>query len=681
MKKACTFAITFVVVAAATLSLLPPMAAAQEPTRRPSLTRVLELIDEHLGRARLQSDYRLRFEMESEAYAAILAIPSDDRVDHAIVQLKELVERLPEERLNEVERWKRLAFRLAIEQDDFNRAKALVTAGEQWRDAAPELAKALARRSPREAAELLDLVGSESLYRVANELCKRGHINVLRDLNQSRPALPWHAIILAEIGLVGDAERVARVAESLDGRHQDQRVQQLVAIAAIRARQGDVTFAQRVAEEVLSTRTETPLARLENPDRSYEACGWRLTSATERWESGSVLQYAMPGLPHEDWPRRRSLIVRLAGALAARGSDERSRDLIRRLAGIVDDELRRLEPGPLERLVLQAELSDPARAGNAHARLEALSPLYQARYGISLSLFAAGGGFTEGRFALDDASSIVRFATDFPRAAIAERVLAERDRLNLLKRDDPKKYAGLWFAMNILVGNGAAAKEALQIDRHAFSLPHVNLLGAIGALENTGARDEAIAAVGAYIDAYDGAVDYEGVLDLLAIHNHEESIQRAIGKINSRATSRRAQYAAAAMLWGMGRSADLPPLPIHDTRPELQQRIDDWIGQLDLLAWLGDTRRVEELTRSPPADFASLEAADVVGYRHNAEGFLAVALARSGDLEAAFKLVRDRSLDARCIYFFGNGYHENGRSVFSLPFLIQEWAARGHATR
>jgi hypothetical protein len=244
-----------------------------------------------------------------------------------------------------------------------------------------------------------------------------------------------------------------------------------------------------------------------------------------------------------------------------------------------------------------------------------------------------------------------------------------------LKRTDPKTFANLWFNLNVLAGRGDLAREALTIDSNASGLGRVSLLTAAAAMGIFGMSDESRAAVDAYLAAREYRyLDFRAVQLLMVQERRADLIEML--RLGLDSDSHLDRFIAIAMLNDLGVPVEIAPLKARGRSLDAREIVADWCERADALAWLGRSDQIRALIQAPPPELSSLTPEWVDAYRQTAHGLLAVALAREGYLEEALRIVFSRPFNSRYV-----DNDARGPPAFTVPYLVYQWIARGHADR
>jgi hypothetical protein len=640
--------------------------------------RAAELVEAYLGKASQVNDLALRQTMFIEGYAAELVLPVDkdsrttagnlediDRGLRAIGILTGFSSDLGDAREDAVRLIKKYKRPTEVKQ----LLRALRNADYADGEIADYEFDQLVKANRREAVAALLIADEDKRQKRFEALCREGKYDLAgyAALKVTDPTwADFTASIMSQLGMTAEAERRAPQNMAIrDPYYPPAALGAPTRLALSESRQGRRQDVQRHVRMILDA-AAVEMVGYSNGDAARGPCESKLWNEWPSWEARSVKWSSTPQGRVESFPPESTpLAANLGEALAGTGIDDESVKLIDRLMAVVAAQIPANEPGPPPKGADQKTID--AWSGRAYR----YKRLTEARKSLALARVAAGGE-------LDDAAAnglstegMARFLRDYPHADLAPRILSlSEPEQGRIRNVQPSFEAGLRYLALIHEGRSEQASELAGSHPEVREQVDWRLLPIIAGLQNAGLQTRAVQMLDAYLEL--GIKPDDGVVYLLLAQGRTE---RAKAILREFVSGERADdvFLGVMLLRELGERLEWETVRAS-LRGAPGEKIDNWLAAIDALAWSGAADDIEKLARTPPAEFAALTPADAADARCTVSGLQAVALARSGKLEAALELVAGRSLEER-----NYGCKPHRYPVFDLRSLVNEYVGRGHA--
>ena len=484
----------------------PPMHATAQGTHdRTSLARAVELVAEHLSRARREQDLALRQQMFTEAYAAQMSLPTEDDLSRVARRFREI-----DRGLNAVDITP--SFQSNVERDtielnkkryDRNRVRHLLRALlDSYAD--DELRRyefeRLVNDNKRDEVAALVAAG-ENPQRQLEDLCSDGKLGLAGYAAERLTAAKWADLtvgVMAELDMVAEAERRALQYVPAADRWSPNGLAMLTKLAVTASRRGRSDSVLRLARIVLDAPGANSIAYVTG-DSGWGRCEAKLWSDWPNSRARSIQWLSIPKPAFDGFPNSGgTLAANLGAALAGTGINSASLKLIDGLIAQVDREMVANPPTPPPKGADEKTLYARVDRQDRHKRLvETWKSLMVAR-------IAAGGEVDDAAANALDVKVANRFMFEFPHAQLASRILsfsaAEQRRVD---QASPGLAAALRYEALILQGRGQEAQVLARAQPKVRELIHDEMLQDIAAsLQSAGLEAKAKATIDAYLDVH-----------------------------------------------------------------------------------------------------------------------------------------------------------------------------------
>jgi hypothetical protein len=669
-------ALTFLAIA-----YWPSLGVAKDTPKKTSLADAIYLIDmaAESVRHRHEVDPRRRI-IDLETAASFVMLGVQDRMADSLDRLVDAMnsDRSTPESLR-IRLWLEQAAGLAIAQGDAGRARHIVSrASLKWYNVVPAV-EALGPWSERSALALVEAAGVAD-RRLRYVLCRDGQVSIVR-----RVLKPLGDGELVELNEIGDVSVVdAAIEQARAGRTID--IVSLIWLARRQAFRGRLTLARSLVAEASRDESRSVMtgAIIHWQYRGWEQrCPWRIPDVVSSKPGIGVVQAAWrPGQFDHDTDRNRPMVplADLAAALAGGDdADGESRRLLDQLKALADHEAAR---GTADHRFRVTHYRRPNGASLAMwaANKQALADI-QSR--IELARFVVGSSVGSGRSLPGHVSDYVEHMVNFPNSRLAARILEGPAELKAAFPDE-REYRQVAAFANLVFGRAVSLEPFPSDDQREWFEEQLNrAVESFVHVERTNDARKMVNAVRASIPGF--RWNANTLLAAEMVDDAKKELRRRLAEGDQRFASAYAEerFAAALALSALGESLDLFELL---SKPDAKHpELRDWIVALGITAYSSDPAQVDAVRRRPPATLQDADPDIAEATLLDAEGIFAISLARHGDLETALKLVASRNLRQRWLFqgphWHVDGYDLSQVSVFDMPFLVQQWAARGHAVR
>lgn len=616
-----------------------------------------------------------------EGYIALLSLPTDHRATEAMAKLRGFEKGFDgtERDSHLISRSFEVAESLAEERGDSDRVVRLLrgfygssAAGIGIRDY--DFRQLVEANDLNGIREFLESDADNIRIHRIETLCSDSKFSLAREAAASwadpkNDGIAAH--FLAELGAVAEVEERARRHMNPTSRYPNGR-EMLTKLGMAESRRGNTDYVQRLVQRLIDDPEALRLAQSDS-SAAVGRCEWKPRNDDWNWHSRSIGWHAASWPTFDRWSQGKNkiLAVNLGDALAGVGANARSVDLIDQLIALVDREIARKGFDPLNMTLLSNSISDQ----KAFEYREAGSALDAAKQSLRLARVAAGGDIDDLTAKSLHLDAVMEFLGRYPHSDLSRRILAfstsEQERI---RRVQPDLDASLQFVARVHQGQGAAALALANADPAVTKLGGWRLLNLVVMLENFGMRPQSIAALNAYVNVYSEADD--GAVSLFLVQGQND---RAKIMLRNFISSGRDVFLGVMLLRELGEKVDVSKLGASTpSKDDDEKALQDWVAAIDALAWHAASDEIDAAIRNPPSAVLSLPERDADCVRDTVRGLQAIALARRGDLESALELVTGRTIEQRD-FRLGQGKLHSQIPFFDLRFLVQEWAARGHA--